>query len=175
MASSTVVGIYQTAQEASNAVGRLREAGISSDRISVAMRGEGSGTGTDPADSERNARAMGEEPLNTAAEGMIGGAATGAGIGAAIGLTAVGISLLIPGVGPILLAGPLAAGIAGAGIGAAPGTLLGALIGSGVPEDEAGSYARHLEHGHIIVTAHIDPAEEAPARAALAPVATPVG
>jgi hypothetical protein len=169
----TVVGIYETAQEARDAIERLRDAGVPQDNISLAMR-EAADSGvpaTDPADSEKNARAAGEHPAESAAKGMAEGALAGAGIGAVVGLAAVGVSLLIPGLGAIILGGPIAAAAAGAGIGMAPGTLLGALIGAGVPEDEATSYAKHIEAGQIIVSAHVEQGEEARARKALAPEA----
>jgi hypothetical protein len=170
----TVVGIFETAQEARDAVERLREAGVPQDNISLAMREAADTTAageTDPADSEKNARAAGEHPAESAAKGMAEGALAGAGIGAVVGLAAVGVSLLIPGLGAIILGGPIAAAAAGAGIGMAPGTLIGALIGAGVPEDEATSYAKHIEAGQIIVSAHVEPGDEARARTALTPVA----
>ncbi len=68
------------------------------------------------------------------------GAAAGAGVGAVLGGLAgllVGIgALAIPGIGPIIAAGPLAATLAGAGLGAATGGVIGALADAGVPEEK---------------------------------------
>lgn len=84
------------------------------------------------------------------------GAATGAGVGAAIGGVGgliLGLSALaIPGVGPVLAAGPLLAALAGAGIGAAAGGLIGALTDLGVPEEEAHYYAEGVRRGGVLVT-----------------------
>jgi uncharacterized protein (TIGR02271 family) len=76
----------------------------------------------------------------------------------------VGAGLLaIPGIGPVLAAGPLSAAIGttaatlgagaiGAGIGAATGGLIGALVGAGVPKEEAEYYAEGVRRGGTLVT-----------------------
>lgn len=85
--------------------------------------------------------------------------ASGAGIGAAIGGIGgllLGLAVLpIPGVGPVLAAGPIAAALAGAGLGAAAGGLLGALTELGVSEEEAGAYAESVRRGDVLVTATV--------------------
>jgi uncharacterized protein (TIGR02271 family) len=85
--------------------------------------------------------------------------AKGAGIGAAIGglgglLLGLG-ALAIPGIGPVIAAGPLAAALAGAGIGAVTGGIIGALIDLGVPEESAHMYAESVRRGNALVTAQI--------------------
>jgi len=84
------------------------------------------------------------------------GAATGAGVGAAVGGVGgliLGLSALaIPGVGPVLAAGPIAAALIGAGVGAATGGLIGALADMGVPEEEAHYYAEGVRRGSVLVT-----------------------
>ena len=64
-------------------------------------------------------------------------------------------ALLIPGVGPVIAAGPLATVLgltaAGAGIGAAAGGLIGALTHAGVPEDDANYYAEGVRRGGTLV------------------------
>lgn len=84
------------------------------------------------------------------------GARKGAGIGAAVGglgglLMGIGL-LAIPGVGPALAAGPIVSALVGAGIGAASGGLMGALVNSGVPEDDASTYAEGVRRGGTLVT-----------------------
>ena len=86
------------------------------------------------------------------------GAATGAGIGGTLGaaagaIAAIGYSLVIPGLG-LIVAGPLAAGLAGAGAGAATGGLIGGLVGAGVPEDKVKVYEERLKKGDILVGVH---------------------
>lgn len=84
------------------------------------------------------------------------GAADGAGIGAVLGglgglLVGLG-ALAIPGIGPVLAAGPIITTLAGAGIGAAAGGLIGALVDAGIPENQAKVYAEGVNRGGTLVT-----------------------
>ena len=58
-------------------------------------------------------------------------------------------SLVIP-LG-LIVAGPLAAGIAGAGAGGAAGGLIGALVGWGIPEERVKRYQTGIESGGILM------------------------
>lgn len=95
---------------------------------------------------------------------MVKGATAGGALGLIAGLGA----LLIPGIGPVLAAGPLAAAITaaagGAAIGATAGTLLGILNDEGIPSDRADFYNRHFNKGNIIVMVHTDEGHAARAR-----------
>ena len=86
------------------------------------------------------------------------GADTGAGaaIGGIGGFIAGIAALAIPGIGPILAAGPLAAGIIGATVGAAGGALVGALSHHGIPEEEADVYSEGVRRGSTLVAVHSD-------------------
>jgi hypothetical protein len=64
-------------------------------------------------------------------------------------------ALAIPGIGPIVAAGPLVSTLAGAGIGAVAGGLVGALTSLGVPETEASYYAEGVRRGGALVTAQV--------------------
>ncbi len=76
--------------------------------------------------------------------------------GGALGWLA-GIGLLaIPGVGPLIAAGPIMAAIAGAGIGSAVGGMTGALIGMGIPEYEAKRYETFVREGGFLLSVHVD-------------------
>lgn len=92
----------------------------------------------------------------------------GATAGGALGLIAGLGVLLIPGIGPVLAAGPLAAAITaaagGAAIGATAGTLLGILNDEGIPSDRADFYNRHFNKGNIIIMVHTDEGMAARAR-----------
>ena len=101
------------------------------------------------------------------------GAQTGAdhsGVGLAAGMGAVlgglgglliGLSLLpIPGVGPIVAAGPIAATLVGAARGALAGGLMGALTGLGVPETHAQLYVEGVHRGGTLVIVKSDEARE---------------
>lgn len=84
------------------------------------------------------------------------GAGTGAGIGAALGgtlgLFAALTGLVVPGIGPLLIAGPLFGAFAGATAGGA----VGVLVGLGIPEDEAKLYEERLKKGGILVSVHTE-------------------
>ena len=101
-----------------------------------------------------------------AGPGAAAGAGTGAVIGAGAGLLAGAIGMFIPGLGPILGVGPIAATIlGGAGIGAVAGGLTGGLINAGVPDDDAAAYAEGVRRGGVLVlvTAHDQAKAEAAA------------
>lgn len=86
-----------------------------------------------------------------AAEGLGKGAAIGGGVGAALAaLFAVGTSIAIPGLG-LVVAGPIAAALMGAGAGGATGGVIGALIGAGIPEDRAKEYERGINDGGVLI------------------------
>jgi hypothetical protein len=86
-----------------------------------------------------------------APEGAGIGGATGATIGGIIGaIAAIGTSLVIPGLG-LVIAGPIVAGLAGAGAGGITGGLIGALIGWGIPEDKAKIYESGIKSGGILL------------------------
>lgn len=86
-----------------------------------------------------------------AAEGFGTGSAIGGGVGAALAtLFAVGTSVLVPGLG-LVVAGPIAAALLGAGAGGATGGLIGALIGAGIPEQRAKDYERGINDGGILI------------------------
>ncbi|MDQ6618082.1 MAG: hypothetical protein M3Z31_00035 [Pseudomonadota bacterium] len=83
------------------------------------------------------------------------GAGVGGGIGATVGgvlaaIAAIGTSVAIPGLG-LIVAGPLAAGIAGAGAGALTGGVLGALVGWGIPEEHVKRYEQGIKSGDILM------------------------
>lgn len=88
---------------------------------------------------------------NKALEGLGVGSAIGSAIGGvAAAIAAIGTVLAIPGLG-IILAGPIAAGLAGAGAGGIAGGLTGALIGSGLPGERAQEYEGAIKEGGIVI------------------------
>ncbi|GKV66071.1 MULTISPECIES: general stress protein [unclassified Sporosarcina] len=139
MVKRHVVGTYETDREAIAAIESLKRQGYTADEISVISK--------DAAEVDH----VVEETDTHAGEGAATGAATGGLLGGLGGvLTGLG-ALAIPGVGPIIAAGPIIAGITGAAAGAGVGGLAGALIGMGIPDEEAHRYNEHFEHGKILV------------------------
>lgn len=80
------------------------------------------------------------------------GAGFGAIVGALTGLLAGLAALTIPGVGILIVAGPIVAGLTGAVAGAVTGGITGALIKSGVPEDKAPYYAEGIRRGGTLIS-----------------------
>jgi hypothetical protein len=98
--------------------------------------------------------------INTKApEGIATGAGTGAALGGVLGwLVGIG-ALAIPGVGPLVAAGPVVAALAAAGAAGATGGLVGGLIGAGIPEIEAKRYAGRIREGGYLISVHCDDRE----------------
>jgi len=118
-------------------VEELHRLGFRDDQIGFMMRGA-EGTTVDTSD----------DAGNRAGESATGGIVTGGLIGGALAAA----SLLIPGVGPVLAGGILATIIGGAAAGGAVGGLLGMLVGSGIPDEEARYYESEFNEGRILVT-----------------------
>src|ERR1700745_1294042 len=101
-------------------------------------------------------RDVGHFKATKAPEGATTGAATGGATGGVIGLLAGIGALAIPGLGPLIAAGPIMAALSGGAIGAVGGGLTGALIGLGIPEYEAKRYEGKVKEGGILISVHSD-------------------
>jgi hypothetical protein len=95
-----------------------------------------------------------------APEGALAGAGAGGMVVGVLGLLAGFGALAIPGIGPLIAAGPILAALSGLGVGATVGGLAGGLVGLGIPELEARRYeGRIAKDGSLLVsvqTATID-------------------
>lgn len=146
----TVSGLYDSYADAQDAVGELESSGVPSADISIVANNSDDWYGNNDAADDDNSDAAED-------------AGKGAGIGAVVGgagglLTGLGI-MAIPGVGPVVAAGWLAAtvvgAVAGAAVGGATGGIIGALTDSGVPEHDAHVYAEGVRRGGTLVTARV--------------------
>jgi hypothetical protein len=142
------VGVFANRLETESALQEIKSSGFPMDNVSVV------GRNADAADTVAGVEVH-KNIGNKADEGAVAGAVTGGAVGGITGLL-VGLgTLAIPGVGPILLAGAtataLATTLAGTAIGAGGASLLGALIGLGVPDDDAQIYSNLLEQGYYLV------------------------
>jgi len=106
------------------------------------------------------AKDIGTEKATKAPEGAATGAGSGAVIGGTLGLLAGIGALAIPGVGPLIAAGPIMAALAGVGVGGAVGGVTGGLIGLGIPEFEAKRYEGRIHAGGILLSVHCDTSDE---------------
>ncbi|MFN2316649.1 MAG: hypothetical protein ABR551_09960 [Gemmatimonadales bacterium] len=138
-----LTGSFRDRASAERAYDSLVSRGYSKDEINVIM--------SDDTRKQHFSETSETTELGTkAAEGGLAGATVGGTVGAIAGVLAVAGTLAIPGLG-LVLAGPVAAGLAGLGAGAAAGGLLGALIGAGIPEERAKVYKTEIENGGIVV------------------------
>lgn len=139
----TIVGLFPTPQIAKTAVSELERAGFSRDSISVVTT-----------DSTRTVSApkVGPVPETGSQEDVGEKAAIGGAAGFILGIAA----LAVPGVGPILAMGPLAAALGGAAAGAATGGLIGVFTNEGIPEEAATRYSKAIGSGRLMVTVQTD-------------------
>jgi hypothetical protein len=142
--NTAAFGIYKTRSAAEGAVDALRQADFRNTDISV-MLPDNVGT-----------KDFAHEKHTKAPEGATAGAGSGAVIGGALGWLAGIGALAIPGVGPLIAAGPIVAALTGVGVGGAIGGITGALIGMGIPEYEAKRYEGRIKEGAILLSVHCD-------------------
>lgn len=141
------IGLYPTQDALGKGIESLKAAGFRPSDVSVLFQ------------DTRGTKEIAVEGHTKAPEGATAGAATGAVVGGVLGWL-VGIGMLaIPGIGPLLAAGPIVAALAGAGAAGTAGGLLGALAGMGIPEYEAKQYEGRLRSGGILLSVHCDDKE----------------
>jgi hypothetical protein len=145
---TAVFGIYSSREAAERAADAIVNAGFTPGDISVLLP-ENLGN-----------RSIGTEKATKAPEGAAAGGSTGAVLGGTLGLLAGIGALAIPGVGPLIAAGPIMATLAGLGVGGAIGGITGALVGMGIPEYEAKRYEGRIQKGGILLSVHCASSDE---------------
>lgn len=142
--NKTVVGIFEAENIAKEAIEDLRSAGFERE-ISLLAKDQRSG------DSDSDSMGGGSIADGIATGGVLGG----------IGGLALGAgALVMPGLGPLIAAGPIAgmlSGVAGGGV-------AGGLVDWGIPEEEGRRYEEEIKQDNIIVAvssseSNIDEAE----------------
>src|SRR5277367_2082422 len=146
--NTAAFGIYTNEATADTAVNQLLAAGFSNDDVSVLMS------------DVKGSRDFAAEKNTKAPEGTATGVGVGGVVGGALGLLAGIGALAIPGVGPLIAAGPIMGALAGLGVGGAVGGLVGALVGMGIPEYEAKRYEGHVKDGGTLLSIHCDTSDE---------------
>ena len=148
MADKAVICIVKSDTQADRIVADLQSAGFSDDDISVLLP------------DKKGTRDFAHEKGTKMPEGAATGAATGGVLGGTLGLLAGIGALAIPGVGPLIAAGPIVAALSGAAVGGATGGIVGGLIGLGIPEIEAKRYEEKLKAGNFLIAVHTRTDEE---------------
>jgi hypothetical protein len=145
--NTAAFGIYPTRAAAESAVDQLIAEGFSNQDVSVLMA------------DKQGSRDFAAEKNTKAPEGATTGAVAGGAVGGTLGLLAGIGALAIPGVGPLIAAGPIMAALAGMGVGGTVGGLVGLLVGMGIPEYEAKRYEGRVKNGGILLSVHCDNSE----------------
>jgi hypothetical protein len=146
--AKAVFCIAKSEEQAVQIVNSLKAAGFSNNDVSVLLP------------DRAGSRDFAHEQHTKAPEGAATGAVAG---GVAVGVLGwlVGIgSLAIPGVGPLIAAGPIMAALSGAAAGGAVGGFAGALVGFGIPEYEAKQYEGKIKNGNILISVHTEDSKE---------------
>jgi len=146
MNKTLTMGIYESHKDAEDAIREIEAFGIKTDDISCIY-------------SDKKGKVKDAQTGEKAGAGAAVGAGTGAVVGAIAGLVVA--NGVLPGIGTLFVAGPLATAlgltgatattIAGAATGAAAGGLIGALTNLGVDEADAKLYEDFVRQGDILV------------------------
>lgn len=146
---SSIYCLVQSHAQAARIADRLRASGFSANDVS-ALLPDNQGT-----------REFAHQNSTKPAEGAAIGAGTGPVLGGALGwLSGIG-TLAIPGVGPLIAAGPILATLAGVATGGVVGGLAGVLVSMSVSEYEAHRYQGKLQEGNILIAVHATDSEQA--------------
>lgn len=151
MSERIASAVFDTREEAENALSELRSAGFSDATLSVIGQ-------KDESEWVQGRSYANDANSDDAKSNVVKGAAIGAGAGAILGVAA----LAIPGVGPLAAAGAIAASAIpeaaaiGAGAGLAAGSVSGLLTSHGVDEEDAKYYEDRLNQGGIFVSVQAD-------------------
>lgn len=148
---TTTAGVFSDRTAADAAITELKETGVATSDISCVYR-DADG---DIKDSEKG---------DKIGAGAAKGATTGAVVGAVAGLVVA--NGILPGIGTLFVAGPLAAALgltgavattaAGAATGAVAGGLLGALVNLGIKKEDAELYETQVRSGGVLVVSHTE-------------------
>ncbi len=131
-----IIGVFSDRSQAERAVSELRNQGFGSEEINIVSKNNKQNNGTSM----------------TYNDDITDGALTGGTIGGIGGLLVGAGALAIPGVGPIIAAGPLAAALSGA----LAGGIAGGLIDWGIPAESSRKYEQHVAQGNILAVIKTD-------------------
>jgi len=145
MSHQLVLGLFDRAPAAATAATGLRGLGIAPERVSIVARSH---------DEEVDlARASGATPGSE-----IEDSAAAARLGELSAHFFAAVALVMPGIGPIVADGPLAAGL-GEAAGHLAGGVSRTLQRTGMPEADAEQLESSIEQGSVLVGAHVDEPE----------------
>lgn len=132
-----VIGVFSDRDSAEKAVKQLRSQGFNTEEINIISKGQNN------SDSKTYEDDITDGALTGGTLGGIGGLLVGAG------------ALAIPGIGPIIAAGPIAAALSGA----VAGSIAGGLIDWGIPAETSQKYEQSVAQGNILAVIRSDAAK----------------
>ncbi|NLY54443.1 MAG: hypothetical protein GX060_07490 [Firmicutes bacterium] len=140
----TVIGLFTSESAAREAIATLRTKGYTENEINLVQKDTGGDRGRlgSPGMTNGISSSDFESRTDSLGDGVTSGATWGGLAGLALGVGA----LSVPGVGPLLAAGP----IAGALTGAATGGIAGGLIDWGIPEERGRHYEDRVKEGDLL-------------------------
>lgn len=141
----TVIGLFTSETAAREAIANLRKQGYTENEINLVQK-DNRPSGSRGAGSPGMTNFTSAEDLDLATGSVTDGMASGATWGGLAGLALGAGALAVPGVGPLLAAGP----IAGALTGAATGGITGGLIDWGIPEERGQHYEKRVKEGNLL-------------------------
>jgi hypothetical protein len=139
-------GIFANIANAEAAIDGLTMAGFSNQALSVLL-------------SEKDEAKGLTSDTTLASDSATAGVGVGGVVGGTLGLLAGIGALALPGVGPLIAAGPVLASLAGLSVGGAVGGFVGALVAMGIPEFEAKLYDVRVKDGGVLVAVHCESPE----------------
>lgn len=142
---TTVIGVMKDGRQAEQAVNNLKAEGFKEDEISIVAKEQGQ-------DGEGYMEGQGNQDYSYSQQNLSDGTATGGAIGGIAGLLMGAGALLLPGIGPIVAAGPLSAALTGV----VTGGIAGGLIDFGIPEERGKHYEEKVRQGDILVAVKTD-------------------
>ncbi len=145
MPSKTVVGVFDNIHSARDAVDEIHRLGVPTEKISLLANRDTAGATDSLTDADIGADVVADAGIG-AALGSIGGLLLGF------------AAFAIPGLGPVVAAGPIFAALGGAGVGAVAGGVIGALNEVGVPHEEAHGYQEEVRAGRVLLVVQTDEA-----------------
>jgi hypothetical protein len=153
MSHPLVLGLYKSAAAAAAGARAVHAAGVPRDRISVVARSHDEEAAL-ASQMDATPGADIEDSRPAAVLGELGAHVLAA------------IALVMPGIGPIVAAGPLAAGL-GEVAGHVAGSMTSALTSAGVPEHDADALEREVQLGAVLIGVHVNAGSVAAIRDAM--------
>lgn len=154
MSHPLVLALFDTPDDAARGSAAVHQIGVTREQISIVSR-------------DHQEQGVLAQALDATPGADIEDSRPAARLGELSGQVLAAIALVLPGIGPIVAAGPLSAGL-GEAAGHAAGGVASALKNAGVPDARAESLQRAVQGGSVLIGVHVLNGEVSTIREALA-------